>query len=231
MADLLLVHGSCHGAWCWRDAIPALERLGHEARAIDLPSHGSDDTPVETVTLQGYAQAIVEALGSSTVLVGHSMAGFPITRAAQLAPGRIARLVYLCAYVPIPGMALSEMRRLSERQPLIEAIRKAPDGLTMTIDPGMAAEKFYHDCAPDTAAWAVSMLGPQPLAPQETPFPDAPPPDLPRSYVLCEDDHAVPVELQERFCDGWDSVARLPTSHSPFLSAPDRLAGTIDAML
>ena len=29
MAEYLLIHGSCHGAWCWRDVIPALEALGH----------------------------------------------------------------------------------------------------------------------------------------------------------------------------------------------------------
>ena len=38
MAAFLLVHGSCHGAWCWRDVIPALDGLGHSARAVDLRS-------------------------------------------------------------------------------------------------------------------------------------------------------------------------------------------------
>ena len=231
MAEILLVHGSCHGAWCWRDTLPALERLGHTARAIDLPSHGDDPTPAAEVTLDLYAEAIAAAASPGTVLVAHSMAGYPATRAAQLAPERFARLIYLCAYVPVPGMTLADLRRSSPNQPLVEAIRKAPDGLTMTIDPAMAAEKFYHDCAPDTAAWAVSMLGPQPLRPQETPFPEGPMPELPRSYIRCAEDHAVPPDLQERFSDGWEDVVTLPTSHSPFLSAPDLLARTIDGMV
>ncbi|MGR3365166.1 MAG: alpha/beta fold hydrolase, partial [Maritimibacter harenae] len=62
MARFLLIHGSNHGAWCWRDTIPALEALGHEARAIDLPSHGDDPTPIAEVTLDGYADAVLEAL-------------------------------------------------------------------------------------------------------------------------------------------------------------------------
>jgi pimeloyl-ACP methyl ester carboxylesterase len=49
MAEFLLIHGSCHGAWCWRDVLPELERLGHSARAIDLPSHGVDQTPIKDV--------------------------------------------------------------------------------------------------------------------------------------------------------------------------------------
>ncbi|MEC7961756.1 MAG: esterase, partial [Pseudomonadota bacterium] len=28
MARFLLIHGSAHGAWCWRDLIPALETQG-----------------------------------------------------------------------------------------------------------------------------------------------------------------------------------------------------------
>ena len=51
MSDFLLIHGSCHGAWCWDDLIPELEALGHTARAIDLPSHGADKTPVAEVSL------------------------------------------------------------------------------------------------------------------------------------------------------------------------------------
>ena len=39
------------------------------------------------------------------------MGGFPITAAAQKAPDHIAALVYLCAYLPRPGMTLAEMRK------------------------------------------------------------------------------------------------------------------------
>lgn len=63
MAEFLLIHGSCHGAWCWRDVIPELEALGHTARAIDLPSHGDDRTPIADVTLDLYRDAILEAIG------------------------------------------------------------------------------------------------------------------------------------------------------------------------
>ena len=32
----VLVHGGFHGAWCWERTIGELERLGHEAVAVDL---------------------------------------------------------------------------------------------------------------------------------------------------------------------------------------------------
>ena len=114
MARILLVHGSCHGAWCWRDLIPELTALGHDAFAIDLPSHGTDTTPMAEVTLDLYAQAILDALDGPTIVVGHSMAGYPISRAADLRPANIARLVYLCAYVPWDDHSLVEMRLRAE---------------------------------------------------------------------------------------------------------------------
>jgi pimeloyl-ACP methyl ester carboxylesterase len=36
----VLIHGGFHGAWCWSRTIPELEKLGHDAVAIDIPGHG-----------------------------------------------------------------------------------------------------------------------------------------------------------------------------------------------
>ena len=103
MAEFLLVHGSCHGAWCWKRVIPFLESNGHKVQAIDLPGHGNDQTPVQKVTLDAYAEAIAQACGQNTQLVGHSMGGYAIAAAARLVPEKIAKLIYLCAYVPREG--------------------------------------------------------------------------------------------------------------------------------
>ncbi len=173
MARFVLIHGACHGAWCWRDVLEPLREAGHEAEAIDLPSHGADPTDPRTVTLDDYASAVVAAMpeaGPRTVLVGHSMGGFPISAAAERAPERVERLVYLCAYVPAPGLSLAEMRRAGPRQLLAEAIRVSPDGLTMTFDPDAIEAKFYHDCPPGTLDHARAHLSEQPVAPQAVPL-------------------------------------------------------------
>jgi pimeloyl-ACP methyl ester carboxylesterase len=230
MADFLLIHGSCHGAWCWRDLIPALRALGHEARAIDLPSHGDDPTPPAAFTLDLYASAIAKAVTPGTILVGHSMAGFPITTAAEVVPDLITRLIYLCAYVPMPGLSLAQMRRMAPTQPLLEAIITDSDRVTFHIDPAKATAKFFHDVDPSTARWAVAQLGPQPILPQETPlWPDRAL-GLPSSYIRTTDDRAIPPAFQVTMTKGWpaDSIHELPTSHSPFLSAPARLARLLD---
>lgn len=232
MADFLLIHGSCHGAWCWRETIPRLEALGHSARAIDLPSHGEDPTPAEEVTLDLYARAILDAIDAPVILLGHSMGGYPITRAAQLSPEKVSRLVYLCAYVPRPGKSLAEMRMMAPRQPLLEAIDRAPDGVTISFNPEKATNKLFQDVDPALASWAVSMLCPQPVRPQETAFDPGEALSLPRSYVVCQDDNAIPAEWQEVMAADFapQDVFRMPTSHSPFLSDPAGLARILDTI-
>lgn len=227
MAEFLLIHGSCHGAWCWREMLPRLNARGHSARAIDLPSHGDDSTPPEGLTLDNYAHAILAAIDAPVILVGHSMAGFPITRAAEIAPEKIARLVYLCAYVPKPGFSLADMRREAPRQPLIDAVRKTPDGACFTVDPAKAPGVFYNDCSEAQVAYAVPRLCPQAILPQETvvELTDRSA-RLPRSYIRCTDDRTIPPEYQVTMTEGWPegTVFDLDCGHSPFFARPDDLA-------
>lgn len=232
MADFLLIHGSSHGAWCWRDVLPLLNIPGHSARAIDLPGHGDDQTPLAAVTLDLYASAIEDAaraIGRPVTLVGHSMAGYPITAAAERAPGLFARLVYLCAYLPRPGMSLIDMRRAGPSQPLLPAIIAAEDGLSFSFRPELAADRFYHDCPPGTLDYALPRLGVQAVAPQATPFT----PDRARSveahYIICTQDRAIPPAWQAAMSADLPPghVTSLPTSHSPFFADPGALAGRL----
>lgn len=233
MSDVLLIHGAAHGAWCWHRVIPALEQLGHRARAIDLPGNGDDPTAPDQVTLDLYAKAILNATDGPTLLLGHSMGGFPITAAAQLAPDRFTALIYLCAYLPQPGRTLADMRRAGPRQPLAGAFRIDTTRTTFTFDPDQSPSLFYHDCPPEDVALARARLCPQPIRPQETPIPDtARAESLPRFYIRCTDDRAIPPEYQETMAAQLppDHVLTLPTSHSPFFSAPEALARHIDAI-
>jgi len=229
VAHILLVHGSCHGAWCWDRVVPALARHGHAARAIDLPAHGDDRTPAGDATLDLYAGRILAAIDAPTVLVGHSAAGYPITLAAALGGPKVAALVYLCAYVPAPGLSMIEMRRAGPRQPLAGVVRTDPGGLTYSADPAGARRTFYHDCDDTTAAAAIARLGPEPVLPQATPLPaGAEVPAIPRHYVICTDDRTIPPEYQADMSRPFgEAVTRLAGGHSPFLTRPDALAALI----
>lgn len=231
MARFLLVHGAAHGAWCWRDVVPELEKLGHVGVAIDLPSHGDDDTPPETVTLEMYRDAVLANCTADTVLVGHSMGGFPIGAAANHAPQAMRGLIFVCAYAPQSGLSLAAMRRQAPRQPLLDAIHKSDDGKTFVIDAEKARDLFYHDCPPEAADYAIPLLCRQAILPQETPL------DLcaeyvavPKAYIRCTDDRTIPPGYQFTMTADWPepSLFELECAHSPFFAKPAELAGLLD---
>ena len=230
MADILLVHGAAHGAWCWHRVLPILRAMGHDARALDLPGNGDDRTDPARVTLDLYADAILTALTATrgpAILVGHSMGGFPITAAAQRAPERVAALVYLCAYLPRPGLTLAEMRKAGPRQPLAGAFRIDDTRTTFTFDPDQSPALFYHDGRPEDVALAQA----RPIHPQETAIPDTARAEaLPRFYIRCTKDRAIPPEYQATMAAALppDRIRTLPTSHAPFFAAPDALSRMID---
>lgn len=225
MAAFLFIHGSNHGAWCWRDVLPAMAAAGHEARAIDLPAAGADPTPPDNVTMADYRAAILAELDGPTVLVGHSFGGMPITAAAAAAPERIAALVYLAAWAPKEGEAARDLRARYGCRNLMSAMRMGDDRKTSTFSDDSLEPLFYHDCPHGTVAYARAHLTPQPTAPGAEPAP-ALPPGLNRHYIRCTEDRIIPPEAQTDMTRDWPahSIHKIACGHSPFFAAPDRLA-------
>lgn len=231
MADFLLIHGAAHGAWCWRDTIPALQAMGHSARAIDLPSHGDDPTPYQQATLDLYADAIIAAIDNPVILVGHSMGGYPITLAAERAPQKVQRLIYLCAYVPAPGLSLAQRRMQAPSQPLLPFIRMTEDGKGWTVDRDDLHALFYHDCPPGTVDYAAPRLSIQATQPTAVPVEVARSARIPRRYIRCTDDRTIPPDFQVTMTADWpaEHVAHMDCAHSPFFANPAGLAQQLDA--
>ncbi len=231
MARFLLVHGSGHGAWCWREVVPRLAARGHVAEALDLPGSGDDPTPARDVTLESYGRAILARLDAPTIVVGHSAAGFAIVQAAEIDPALIARLVFLCAYVPRPGVSLVDMRHAAPDQPLAGAFERSPDGRAYRFRDAAIAENLCQDCPEDALALARAHLGWQPIRPQTEPVRrTGKSAALPRSYIICEHDKTIPPALQRQMAEAFapQDRHRLPTGHEPFLAAPDALAARLD---
>lgn len=233
LSDVLLIHGSCHGAWCWRDLVPALARLGHTARTIDLPGHNDGRAP-ETVTLEETCRAVADAASAETVIVGHSWGGFPITGAVDVMPKGPRALVYLCSYIPADGLSLIEMRRAGPRQTIGGAAQKSGDGHSYSIVPSQAPDLFYQDCAPEIVEFALPRLCPQPIKPQDTPLARPARWDgIPKAYIRCAQDRTIPREYQATMAEQLPSEMRfeLDCGHSPFFAAPVQTAAVLDQIM
>src|ERR1043165_5853889 len=114
MTTYVMVHGSWHGAWCWEKVAPLLRAHGHDVVAVDLPGHGERRSATTPQTLKTYSETVIDAVTAAqkpVVLVAHRMAGVVATQAAETVPGNIARIVYVCAYVPTNGQSLLDLAK------------------------------------------------------------------------------------------------------------------------
>ena len=114
----MLIAGAWHGAWCWQKIVPLLEAQGHRVRTPELPATGADTSDPASVTLESWARFVADVVGAEpepVILVGHSRGGIVISRAAELVPERMRRLVYLSAYLLPAGSTLAEAARADQR--------------------------------------------------------------------------------------------------------------------
>jgi pimeloyl-ACP methyl ester carboxylesterase len=226
----------------WESLLPRLRAAGHEVEAIDLPGQGADHTPLHDVTLERYARRICETLaqGTPAVLVGHSMGGIAVTQAAARCPQHVAALVYVSAFVPQEGQSLGDLVALPEAAgDQVQAhlvVEGDPPVAQLPADGARIA--VFNCCTEEQAAWGVERLGPQPVVVFEHPFTlEAANRDafaqLPRAYILCARDRAIPPALQRRMVGaaGCEPVIELDTDHSPWLSRTEEFLAAFERIV
>ena len=227
MSKFLLVHGSGHGAWCFEKLANELRNRGHVADAIDLPGHGRNKLPIRKITLERYSSAIRKSLQSPTIVLGHSMGGYPISLAAETDPSFIKHLVYLTAFVPEDGKSLVELRNKVDNFPLLSVIKKTEDGLGFYIPQKYQKDIFYHDCSTKDVKLAAENLCVQAIEPQLTSIRlGSNFEKTPKSYVHCLDDRTIPLALQKELSKKIpnENTYEINSGHSPFFSKPAELA-------
>ena len=216
-ATFVLVHGAGAGGWCWDPIVPLLEARGHRVFAPSLS--GLDDP---ATGLDRHGADVVRVLEENdlrgVVLVGHSYGGMPITVAAERAPERLARLVYLDAFAPRDGQSAFDTRL-----DLAEALRGwVEGGLLPPIPPeyaGVETEEQAQLLRDRLVTTPMRCLEEKVALRSEAAA------RLPRSYVLCT--RSGFGETAERVrADGWD-YHELDTEHMAMLTAP---AATADLL-
>lgn len=209
-SSVLLVPGSWHGAWCYDDVADRLTNAGVDVTVIDLPSNDGAAGLAEDAAA---VRAALDDIGEPTVVVGHSYGGVAVSEGAAGAPDAVG-LVYLAAFM------------LDEGESLLDAMQhQLPDWISLDEAAGShiavrSEEVLYGDCPRDVAAAAAARLSRQSVAAIATPQRAAAWRSLPSTYLICEEDRAVPPPMQEAMSARASTVRRVPASHSPFLSRP-----------
>ena len=224
VATFVLVHGSFHGGWCWREVAPRLRERGHKVHAPTLTGLGERSHLVSPrVGLSTHVRDVVQVLEyrnlEDVVLVGHSYGGMVVTGAAEAAADRLARLVYLDGFVPEHGASCWDVIDGSGW-----AERAAAEGFGWLVPP-VDPETTYGIADPDVLAWMRERLVPTTMLTHEEPLwaPDGRAATLPRTYISCLQNDTFRGVAEAAREAGFD-YHELDTGHDAMLTAPEDLA-------
>ncbi|OGO50967.1 MAG: hypothetical protein A2148_03010 [Chloroflexi bacterium RBG_16_68_14] len=237
MSTYILVHGAWHGGWCWYKVVPLLEKAGHTVLAPDLPGLGKDKTPVSEVSLALWAEHVCRLLDAQpepAVLVGHSRGGIVLSEVAERRPDKVKTLVYLSAFLLRSGESLLQVAGKDATSLVVPNLVVADDQSSCMVREEALRDAFYGDCPDEDVTLAKLCLAPEPMAPLATPVSVTEENfgRVPRAYIECLQDRAVPLALQRRMYTDLpcQKVISMDTSHSPFFSAPQALVDHLLAL-
>jgi pimeloyl-ACP methyl ester carboxylesterase len=168
------------------------------------------------------------------------MGGIAVTQAAARCPEQIVALVYVAAFAPGEGQSLADLVSYPEAaDDQVQAnLVVSGDPPVGTLSPEAAPSALFNCSTPEQAAWGVKIMGPQAIAPFEHRV--SVPEDrraaferLPRAYVSCAQDRAIPPAMQRRMLTdaGCEPVIELDTDHSPWISRTEDLVQALDRIV
>jgi len=170
---------------------------------------------------------ILDAQREPVILVGHSIGGVVITQVAEYRPDKVRTMVYLTAALLRSGESLNQVMQGDTESLVPPNVIVAADRSYTTIREEALKEAFYGDCSEEDVALAKALLVPQATAPSATSVTTTAANfgRIPRVYIECLRDRAVPPSLQKKMYTALpcQRVITMETSHSPFFSAPNIL--------
>ncbi|OJJ96962.1 hypothetical protein ASPACDRAFT_124946 [Aspergillus aculeatus ATCC 16872] len=243
---IVLVHGAWHTPANYAPFITDLESRGFSVHCPHLPSCTNTSPPPFTyqddvTTVRNLVTTLVNN-GERVLVILHSYGGaigtdaaqdldLP-TRTAQNLPGGIIHLLYLCAYIQLPGRTVWDV--ITEAQMTgfwPQFVQNHEDGSTFPVDP---VQLFLGDCDEKQVAAALPHLVRSPLSAFHTQSGGDAWRRLPVTYLTTTKDYSVPRVYQDLMLkhvaeDGVTvRVVEVDTAHSVFLSRRDEVLRLVE---
>lgn len=203
MKSILLVHGAWHGAWCWNLVEKELKNKGVDVRSLNLPFTGVNDD------IASVSNALKD-IDNQVILLGHSYGGIVISSAAE-AKENVDQLIYLSAILLEPG----ESMQLDGSKIQIDV----DANLISEVKKSSAIAAFYGDVDPKLAKTSTELLRPFPIVSGSQGIGEAWR-EKHSTYIVCQEDKAIPPELQYVMAKKANRIIEWQCGHSPFLSKP-----------
>jgi pimeloyl-ACP methyl ester carboxylesterase len=231
VATFALVHGAFCSGGTWDEVTMRLRSRGHRVVAPDLPCEDKSAGPIR------YAQVVTDALrgvdAQDVVVVGHSLGGLTIPLVAANRP--VQRMVFLAAFIPIPGKAFRDQFSEPGMFPPSDESTfpvSGDDGL-MSWPPERAIPALMPDLEREAAMRAARSLRRQAGTPHGEVCPLEGWPDVPSSYILCRQDTQVGADWARRAARerlGTEAI-EINGGHMPMIGRPDELTQILGSLI
>ncbi|ROV89595.1 hypothetical protein VMCG_09926 [Cytospora schulzeri] len=232
---VVLLHGAWHGPHCWDPLTAELDKAGYSSVAPALPSTGVvPPVPDYSQDVDVIRKAVEDLVREhDIVVVMHSYSGLPggtalegldkQTCVSKGLKGGVIRLIFICAFLVPEGF----------QYPLTS---NSSTGI-VTVRPEDAKFMFYQDLDEETVAELAKDLQPQSVGAfwSTVPTTFAAWRYIPSTYIICTEDRPSTILASQYMIDGAiasgkhkiDSVIRVDTGHSPFVSRPEWTVETL----
>jgi pimeloyl-ACP methyl ester carboxylesterase len=225
-----------HGGWCWRDVRRRLRASGHEVYAPTLTGQGDRrQSLTPDVGIATHVRDLTDLVWFEDLrdvhLALHSYAGVLAGPVAQQAPGRLASVTYLGAFVAQPGQSLLDVEPPDVGRRYRELAASGGSGWFVPASPAFLDQWGITD--PELRARVAPRLTDFPLRCVTDPveFDPVALEQVRKIYV----DHTGPplASLRASFdlavAAGWETH-QLPYGHDLMLAAPGETAAVLDAI-
>lgn len=254
----------CPGAWYPPTAFGPLSAHfpDHTTHTVAFPSIQQStkvqDLQPDIDALRTLVEQEVSA-GKDVVVISHSWSGLPVNsaldglskteRQAAGESGGVSKLIFISAFIPDVGESLigafggvapdwydrdvsqSFISFVLPEIPILPQPQEV-NGTVSAVDP---YSLFFHDC-PDGKQWAQT-LRPHAWATKNSPATSTAYTRIPSTYLLCENDRAIPLFVQQLMVDkargkgAQITTETIATGHSPWLVDPEPVAAFVQRSL
>ena len=166
MTTFVLIHGAYQGGWIWQPTAARLRAAGHLVYAPSLDGCAERRHSLrQGITTATHAAEIADLMFyedlREVALAGTSAGGMVVCRTAELAPDRIARLVFIDALALLDGERISDI------------VHRSTPRVTTPLAAGPSREdaenRMFADLEPKLRAHALARYTPHPVAAMENP--------------------------------------------------------------
>ncbi|KAI6695281.1 hypothetical protein NL676_022991 [Syzygium grande] len=245
----VLVHGACHGAWCWYRVSTLLRSSGHKVTALDMAASGVNPKQAQGLnSIVEYVEPLLEFLEGlpqeeKVILVGHSMGGLVLSMAMERYPEKVDVAVFAAALMPGPELSIRSIgeehaRRLDYNMGSAYAFddghEQPPTSLLFGFD--LLSSKLYQLSPPEDLTLASYLVRPFRLfrdeakMEEEVAITKGKYGTVGRVYILCDQDLILPEDVQRWMVEmnPPDEVKVISGSdHMVMFSKPHELCGAL----